>query len=147
MRFALCLLILCLTLALPAHAAADDVVVSVQVISASKGTAHIDAVVQPLQGELLSGFPDYNVFRLVASHELTASKGKQVALRLPDNDASELLVTFLGSQADTKMLRLEIGLRGKLAAKVDARPGSSFFQAGLAYKDGILILSIKASPV
>ncbi len=145
MRIAISLICLCSLLAFATTAAANEVLVHIQTIHASAGEPFVDPDIESLQNELRSGFPGYQVFHLLGRHELKAPQQSQRSLKLPDNDNSELVITYLGRTPDPKLLRLEIGLRGKLAAEVKASPGSTFFQAGLTYKDGILILAIKAT--
>jgi len=140
---------LCLLLVAASSASADEIAVDVQTIYAHNAAeAKVDASLEPLAGELKSGFAGYNVFELIEHHELAIAEGETATLELPDKDASVFELTYVGHSADDEdLFELSFGLKGKITGKLKASPGSTFFQAGLFYRDGILILAIRADRV
>jgi len=144
-RFGIVALMLASLLLIPAFAFADSVAVKIQTLSASIGDGQTDVELKPLEEELRSGFPGYNTFSFLGKTQLKVSLDEKRSLELPDDEKSTLELTYRGLSKETPpLLRLEVGLRGKIAAEVKASPGSTFFQAGLLHKGGILILAISA---
>lgn len=138
---------LCLTLVVGAAAAfAEEVRVQISTIYAHNAPApSMDPGLEALASELRSGFSGYNAFDLIGSHAVEVPVGETRTVELPDKDRSVLQVGFPGRvDSDRSLLRLSVGLRGKIAAEVKASPGSTFFQAGLIYEEGILVLAIRA---
>lgn len=125
-------------------AAAEDVSVDISTIYASESGDGVDEKLTKLEDELVAGFKGYDTFELIGQKSLDLKKDKAGTVPLPDQDESTLEMTYRGRTTDKKLLRLDVGLAGKISAEVKASPGSTFFQAGLLYKDGILILAIKA---
>jgi hypothetical protein len=72
----------------------------------------------------------------VTSFQLTPSGEKTATLP----DGSAMTVKFHGFSG--KFIKLGFGIEGKLNTILRATPGGTFFQAGLKYGDGILILAI-----
>lgn len=135
-------------LMLPAAAFADSVLVKIQTLSATTGDGETDVELKPLEDELRSGFPGYDTFHFLNKTKLNVPVDEKRSLELPDDEKSTLEVTNRGLTKETPaLIRLEVGLKGKIAAEVKASPGSTFFQAGLLHKGGILILAISAEIV
>ncbi len=93
-----------------------------------------------LTKRLAVAFPKYTAFHLLGSSQWDLAKGKAGTHALP-NDKS-LNVTYLGPQE--KFLKLRVAIPPKLKTEVRVKNGGTFYQAGMGYKGGILILSINA---
>ncbi len=144
-------LVLCgvalLTLGVSTAAFASDIHVDVHTIYATDGEPAVDSKLASLKDELLSGFPGYSSFTLLRKDTLEIPAGENRSMELPDQEKSVLEIGNQGRTQKEDLLKLQVGLKGKIAAEVKASPGSTFFQAGLLYKDGILILAIQANRV
>ena len=124
----------------PTPAAAETHTISVEVrsIAADRQTETIDAALSDLEPKLRDVFADYTSFELLERRSITISKDEEQSLTLPQG--SELRIGFRGWNEELIELDLELG--DKLSTTLRASPGSTFFQAGLSYDEGILILAI-----
>lgn len=102
--------------------------------AAEKSTAPV-----ALTQRLSKSFPDYKAFHLLGSSAWDLAKGKAGTHSLPDD--KQLSVTYLGPQ--DKKLKLRV-VAPKFKAEVRVDDGRTFYQAGTAYKGGMLIYSIMA---
>lgn len=118
--------------------AAETVTVQVRSIAASTQGTSFDARLNDLRANLDRGFAKYTNFQQVgvSSFSLNVKQSHDVALVSGDG----LTMTFHGRAGDFIKLGLAIGSRLNTTLRVT--PGSTFFQAGLNYRDGILILAI-----
>ena len=89
---------------------------------------------------LSKAFPGYASFHLLGKSQWDLAEGKTGRHKLPND--SELSVTYKGPQA--KFLKLHVAIPPKLRTDVRVKDGGTFYQAGMSYKGGILILSINA---
>lgn len=121
----------------PAVAHAEDITVQVRSIAASNGEG-FDPKLEDLRSKLEKAFKGYTKFQLVGDTTFPVAEGEKKTIRLP-NGAS-MSVTFHGLAG--KFIKLGLGIAGKLNTTLRASSGSTFFQAGLEYQDGILILAI-----
>ena len=126
-------------------AVADEVKVEISTIYAKAEPTSIPEELTELKAELESGFSGYACFTLLEQHQLTLPLGENVELALPDKEGSTFVISYQGKSEDSQLLKLQVGLLDKLSAEVKASPDSTFFQAGLFYEDGILILAIRPS--
>jgi len=133
---------LCASFSFSASASADEISVNLRTIYAATGEAQVDTTLSRLRDELRRAFPGFQRFTLLEQQVIEIPLGESRSRILPDSDRSELVITYSGVTED-KLLALRVGLKGKIAADVKASSGSTFFQAGLAYEDGILILAIE----
>jgi len=122
----------------PAEAYADTVSVRIQSIAASSSAEGFDSKLEPLRGKLEKAFRGYSSFKLVGDNTFQLKDGQKQTTRLPDG--SNMTVTFHGIAGN--FIKLGLGIAGKLNTTLRASPGSTFFQAGLEYQNGILILAI-----
>ncbi|TXD32651.1 hypothetical protein FRC96_16795 [Lujinxingia vulgaris] len=118
--------------------AQEKVTVEVRAIAASDAGEGFDSQLSDLRRRLERGFAGYSSFRQVASSRLSLGAGESDDVSLPDG--STLTMTSHGKEENFVKLGLSIGDR--LNTTLRATPGSTFFQAGLNYQDGILILAI-----
>lgn len=117
---------------------AKEVTVEVRSIAASKDGEGFDKKLKDLKGKLEKVFGSYSKFEQVDKKSIKLDKGKKKSIKLPEG--STLKVTFHGFAKE--LIKLGIDVAGKLSTTLRASPGSTFFQAGLEYGDGILILAI-----
>ena len=111
----------------------------VQAIHARPGTATGSAP-KALADRLRKAFPGYGTFDLLATHLLELSPGKAGTARLPND--RELTLTYLGP-AD-RFLKLRVDIPPRLRTEVRVNDGGTFYQAGMDYRGGVLILAIRA---
>ena len=126
-----------LMIAAPAVAHAEDITVQVRSVLASNGEG-FDPKLEDLRSKLAKAFKGYTKFQLIGDTTFPVAEGEKKTIRLP-NGAS-MSVTFHGLAG--KFIKLGLGIAGKLNTTLRASSGSTFFQAGLEYQDGILILAI-----
>ena len=89
---------------------------------------------------LTTSFPPYKTFHVLGSSKWDLAKGKSGKHALPDKK-KELAVTYLGPK--DKHLKLRV-VAPKWKADIRVKDGRTFYQAGTAYKGGILIYSVMA---
>lgn len=119
-------------------AAQDTVTVQVRSIAASTKGDSFDGRLSDLRRNLERGFAGYTSFEQVGVHSFALAEKGAESVSLPNG--STLTMTFHGRAGEFINLGLAIG--GRLNTTLRASPGSTFFQAGLNYRDGILILAI-----
>lgn len=136
--FSALFLMLTIGLVAPAQAQAETISVKIQSIAASSSGENFDSKLEPLRSKLQKAFRGYSNFKLVGDSKFQLKDGQKETTNLPDG--SVMTVTFHGLAG--KFIKLGLGIAGKLNTTLRASPGSTFFQAGLEYQDGILILAI-----
>jgi len=117
---------------------AQEMTVEVRSIAASKDGDGVDDSLESVEAKLEKVFGNYSTFEQIDHSSIELDKDQQKSIDLPDG--STLEVTFHGFADD--LIKLGISVAGKLSTTLRASSGSTFFQAGLDYKDGILILAI-----
>jgi hypothetical protein len=122
----------------PAVAQAETISVQIQSIAASSTGTSFDPSLESLRPKLQKAFGGYSNFQRVGDTTFTLKNGERQGTKLPDG--STINITFHGLAG--KFIKLGLGVAGKLNTTLRASPGSTFFQAGLEYQDGILILAI-----
>lgn len=122
----------------PAVAYAEDITVQVRSIAADQTTTAFDPQLEDLRKKLEKAFKGYTNFKLVGDSTFTVPNGEKKTANLPNG--STISVTFHGFAG--KFIKIGLGIAGKLNTTLRASPGSTFFQAGLEYQSGILILAI-----
>lgn len=138
-------LVVMMVVVISASAFADELDIEVQTIYAKDQGEHVDPKLEPLEAQLRSTFELYSHFEHLNTHRFSLALDEFHEITLPDTESTVLSLTHKGrSQADKALLRLGLALKGKLSTEVEASPGATFFQAGLLYRDGILILAIRA---
>lgn len=120
------------------EAHADSITVEVRSIAATTADDGFDDRLDPLKSKLTKAFRGYKSFKQVGRRVLRLGEKKSKSMPLPNG--SELTVSYHG-MAGT-LVKLGLGIAGKMSTTLRASPGSTFFQAGMDYKKGILILAI-----
>lgn len=118
--------------------AQDSITVEVRSIYASKDGSSFDSSLNDLKNKLTRAFGGYTNFEQVGDTSLKISKSKSKSTRLANGSTMKL--TFHGETG--RFVKLGLSIAGKLNTTLKATKGSTFFQAGLNYKSGILILAI-----
>ncbi|QDG51238.1 hypothetical protein FIV42_10950 [Persicimonas caeni] len=121
-------------------AAAQDVTVRIRSIGACTEGKAFDSELDDLKGKLKKAFRGYSSFKLIDDDQFTLSKKQSHTETVPGG--TKVKITFHGTAGN--MLRLGLAIGDKLQTTLRASPGSTFFQAGLDYKDCMLILAITA---
>jgi len=117
---------------------AEEITVEVRSIAASEEGEGVDDSLQGMKSKLEKVFGNYSKFEQIDRSSIELDKDQQKSIDLPEG--STLEVTFHGFADD--LIKLGIDVAGKLSTTLRASSGSTFFQAGLDYEDGILILAI-----
>lgn len=123
-------------------AAAADISVTVRSIAASKDGKSVDPKLKDIQSTLNVTFAGYTNFKQLGSRSVSLAQGSSKSVSLPNND--RLTLTFNGYAGD--LVKLGLGISDKMNTTLRVSPGSTFFQAGLRYKSGIMILAITVKP-
>lgn len=121
-------------------AAAQEVTIRVRSIAASTQGQHFDSKLDDLKTKLQKAFRGYTHFELVDDTKFTLQANKSKTVAVPGG--TEMTLEFKGVTGD--FLRLGLSIGDKLHTTLKASRGSTFFQAGLSYKSGMLILAITA---
>lgn len=122
--------------------AAADIKVEVRTISAQKGAPKFDERLEDLRGQLTKTFAGYTSFTQVDTQSVSIAEKGSGKVRLVNGQ--EMTLTFFGLAGN--LVSLGLNLVGKMNTTLRLSPGSTFFQAGMAYQDGVLILAIKIVP-
>lgn len=119
-------------------AAAQDVDVTVRSISAKKDGSYFDPKLKDLEAKLTRAFSGYSYFKLVQKDTFKLEKSESETVTVPGG--TDVTLTFHGLAGD--FYKMGLSIADKLSTTLRASSGSTFFQAGLRYKSGILILAI-----
>lgn len=117
---------------------ADPITVEVRTIAASTEGEGFDSRLNPLKGQLTKAFRGYKSFTLEGRRTLRLKDSKSKSMPLPNG--SELTLTHHGMAGN--LIKLGLSLAGKMSTMLRVSRGSTFFQAGMDYGDGILIVAI-----
>jgi hypothetical protein len=120
------------------EAVAQSVDVTVRSISAKKAGNYFDPKLNDLKAKLTRAFSGYTYFKLVQKDDFKLSKSASNTVTVPGG--TDVTITFHGLAGD--FYKMGLSIADKLSTTLRASPGSTFFQAGLSYKSGILILAI-----
>ena len=118
---------------------AKDITVEVRSIAASREGDSVDPKLKDIQGTLNVTFAGYSNFEQLGVQRVGLAPRKSKKVKLPNG--SMLTLTFQGLAGD--LIKLGLGIADKMNTTLRVSPGSTFFQAGMRYKGGILILAIK----
>lgn len=127
-------------LAIARPAAAQDITVRVRAIAATKQGSSFDPKLNDLKNELQKAFGGYSHFKLIDDNSFRLKQSQSRTTDLPGG--TQLTLTFHGVTAD--LLRIGLAIGDQFSTTLRASRGSTFFQAGLDYKNGTLILAITA---
>lgn len=120
----------------------EQVACEIHVIHAQKGKPHMDPKLKSMARYLNNAFARYQSFKRINKDAFRLGLQKSDRTKLPNGD--HLKLTFLGGEKN--MLRLAMELSG-LKTTVKVRDGGLFFQAGHKYKNGMLVVAIRARKV
>jgi hypothetical protein len=133
---------LLLVLATPALAA-EKVGLKVAVIHATKTGDSVDPALAKIQGDLQRTFGGYKSFKQLSKSELDLAQGAPQSVKLPNGEDAKL--TYKGERANRHDLRLDIPA-SKVGVDLSAPLRKMFYQAGMKYDGGILILALYLTP-
>lgn len=118
--------------------AQDRIEAEVRSIYAVAGGTTVDASLGDLGKTLEKAFKGYGNFKEVGQEKAEITSEQTYRFKLPDG--TPLDITFKGKSKE--LIRLGLTVGEKFKSDVRASPGNTFFQAGLPYEDGILIIAI-----
>lgn len=118
--------------------AEESVSVEVRTIYASTDGEECERALRRFCGRLERGFAGFSSFQQLDSSTLRVEKDQAAQFTLPTN--ATVTVTYNGRVDD--FVKLGLAIDDRLNTTLRATPGSTFFQAGLRHREGILILAI-----
>jgi hypothetical protein len=127
-------------LGLSAPVSAQEIDGRIRSISACTEGNSFDGELDDLKSKLQKAFRGYTSFKLLDDDQFSLDVKESHTASVPGG--TKVKVTFHGTADD--MLRLGLSIGDKLHTTLRASPGSTFFQAGLDYKNCMLILAITA---
>jgi hypothetical protein len=117
----------------------DTVSLKVAVVHASKIAGKSDKKISARMGKSLrTAFGQFKSFQQLTKTTLKLKKGKRVAVNLPTKDKA--VVVYDGKSGKKHRISLLIP-EHKVRMKLSAPAKKLFYQAGIRYKNGILILA------
>lgn len=119
--------------------AADQADLKVSVIHATKRAGPPDPALARIQNTLEKTFGGYSSFRELAKHKIELPLKKTKQIKLPNDHTAGF--TYEGSVKEQEKIRLSIP-RSKVDVSLRVPPRKVFYQAGLPYDGGILILAL-----
>jgi len=134
-----------MTLLAPAAFGAEDPKVSlaITVIEARKGPPFLHEALKPLWELLQKSFGEkFGYYDLVTSAEQTVLSDGRVEVSLPDGE--RFAAIYGGLTPEKKLIRVSLEY-GDFRTKVRIHDGGTFFQAGKRYREGTLVIAIKAA--
>lgn len=140
------LLLFCLTTVGSAFAQPIEVVV--QTIYADEQGEGFSEALEPLKDSIRDAFPpSYKRFDSIERVVIELEVGEAHSVPLPDKKNTTLQITYL-SFNDEQLIELQFKLSDPAQTRIDTllklTPGAHLFQAGLSYKEGILIIAVEA---
>lgn len=120
------------------EAYADPITIEVRTIAASTEGSGFDNRLDSLKGQLTKAFRGYKSFRLDGHRTIRLKEGKSKPIPLPNG--SELVLTHHGMAGN--LVKLGLSLASKMSTMLRVSRGGTFFQAGMDFEDGILIIAI-----
>ncbi len=112
--------------------------VTVHSIQIHKDGKIFDKQLEPLRDKLISGFPGYQNFKHISEEVAPIKQGGQHTFALPDKTP----LTIGYSDVTKELINLNVKVDNKVATTLRVSRGNTFFQAGLPYQDGILVIAI-----
>ena len=132
-------MVLSFVLAATGHVlAADGVSVKVAVIHAVKGKAPSDPALKKIEPSLRNAFGGYASFKQLDKQQFNLKEKGTKKIALPNAQSAE--VRYDGQKGKKHMMRLTIP-KSKVDVDLRAPARKMFYQAGMKYKGGILILA------
>ncbi len=123
--------------------ARGEVTFEVVVIHATKSGKGVDAALQQYKTPLVRSFKDYSSFNKLDKKVFRLAPSKKHSVKLPNGHGN---ATFAYNQANGKHHSVKLAIP-KAGVEADLRMplNKPFFQAGLRYKNGILIVAFRLS--
>ena len=118
--------------------AADLVNVKVAVIHAAKDKGASDPALKKIETSLRKAFGGFSSFKQLDKHQFKLKKTGQKKLSLPNGLSAA--VRYDGQKGKYHMMRLNIP-KSKVDVALRVPAKRMFYQAGMKYKGGILILA------
>ena len=118
--------------------AADDVNVKVAVIHAMKSKSSKDQALKKIESSLRKAFGGFSSFKQLDKHEFKLKKKGTQKIALPNGLSAA--VRYDGQKGKHHSIRLTIP-KSKVDVDLRAPVKRMFYQAGMKYKGGILILA------
>ncbi len=118
--------------------AADGVNIKVAVIHAVKGKAKSDPALKKIEPALRKAFGGYGTFKQLDKHNFELKQKGTKKVSLPNG--SSAAVRYDGQKGKHHLIRLTIP-KSKVDVDLRAPAKRMFYQAGMKYKGGILILA------
>ncbi len=134
---------LLIVLAAPAAHAAEKVGLKVAVIHATKTGDDVDPALAKIKADLQRTFGGYKSFKQLSKSDLDLAQGAPQSVKLPNGDDAKL--TYKGESGNRHDLRLDIPA-SKVGVDLSAPLRKMFYQAGMKYDGGILILALYLTP-
>ena len=126
---------------------AQPVEVTVQTLHANEQGEGVSANLTPLRDALTATFPAYRGFEGLERVAMSLAPGEARTLTLPDQAQTSLTLTYQRLSPEA-LVELQLKLADASTVRVETTlkltPGATLFQAGLPFKDGILIIAIRA---
>ncbi len=116
-----------------------EIKVQVRTIHVQAQGDTFDTSLTDLKQDLIKGFKGYTSFKARSQDEAKVTAGGAHKFVLPDGN--HLQMTF--RDAPSGLVRLGLNVDGKFKTNVRVSRGNTFFQAGLPYEGGILVIAIK----
>jgi hypothetical protein len=125
----------------PSTASAQEAPIQVQVraIHVSNQGQGVDPALTDLKGSLTKGFEGYTRFRALSTVDATIAPGAAHQFTVPGDKTLEIRYR----DAPNGLIRLGLNIPDGFKTNVRVSRGNTFFQAGLPYQDGVLVLAIK----
>ncbi|MCA9527837.1 MAG: hypothetical protein KC549_16235 [Myxococcales bacterium] len=120
-------------------AAADKVDLKVSIIFASKKPGPVDPALARIRGTLEKSFGGFQSFKELAKHKIELPLKKTRQIKLPNDQTAGF--TYEGQAKDQEKIRIAIP-KSKVDVGLRVQRRKVFYQAGLRYNDGILILAL-----
>ena len=122
----------------------DGVELKVAVVHALKSAGPIDSKIsKKMAKSLRTAFGQYKSFKLISKTSNQLGRDKRNEISLPTGEKA--IVTYLGKRASTKakpVHKLALAIpKHKVKLNLSAVKKKLFYQAGIKYNDGILILA------
>jgi len=131
--------------ALPAAADAPPprAMLTVTVIEARKGPPFLHDALKPMWEMLRKSFGEkFGYYDLLSASDRTVDVDGRVEIALPDGD--RFAATYGGITPEKGLLRVSLEY-GDFRTKVRIHDGGSFFQAGKRFREGTLVIGVKAA--
>lgn len=124
----------------PAVCAAKEVVkLKITVIHATKKKGGVEASLRRFKRDLSTAFAGYGSFRRLTEREVMLTRGKKSTVRLPTGQAADFV--YKGERKGRHQVNLSIP-KSEVDVDLSAPFGRAFYQAGISYQGGVLILAM-----